>query len=54
MAAATGLMGVVLGGVPTAPQLRLYGLAGAASLVGFAQSLQPGACRPRRAARLSE
>ncbi|CAE7493280.1 unnamed protein product [Symbiodinium sp. CCMP2592] len=43
VAAATGLMGVgglVLGGVLTAPPpLRLYGLAGAAGLVGFAQSL---------------
>ncbi|CAE7242127.1 unnamed protein product [Symbiodinium sp. CCMP2456] len=39
VAASTGLMGVVLGGVLTEPQLRLYGLTGAAGLVGFAQSL---------------
>ncbi|OLP90309.1 hypothetical protein AK812_SmicGene28118 [Symbiodinium microadriaticum] len=39
VAASTGLMGVVLGGVLTAPQLRLHGLTGAAGLVGFAQSL---------------
>ncbi|CAE7935174.1 unnamed protein product, partial [Symbiodinium sp. KB8] len=39
VAASTGLMGVVLGGVLTAPQLHLHGLTGAAGLVGFAQSL---------------
>ena len=42
MAAAMGLAGVLLGGLGSTPEQRLYGLAGAAGFVGFAQSLHHG------------
>ncbi|CAJ1327163.1 unnamed protein product [Effrenium voratum] len=39
VAAITGLVGVLLGGLLSGPDVRIYGLAAVAALVGFAQSL---------------